>query len=83
MKALTSPDVRALHAIALGDKRLNKPDRMILAEVARTGTARNPAHLAKIAGLKSPAASTARVEKLRNLGYLPADTRPASTKAGL
>lgn len=74
MKPLTSPDVRALHAIARRDRRLNKADRVILAEVARTGHVANPTHLARAAGLKQPADAAKRVEKLRELCYLPAAT---------
>lgn len=85
MNALTGPDVKALHGIALNDRRLDKPARLILAEIARTGRIGNPAHLGTVAGLgkTNAKAVTTRVTKLRALGYLPADTRPASVKAGL
>lgn len=72
MKALTSPEVRALHTIARRDSRLSKADRVILAEIARTGHIGRAEHLAKSAGLKKPADAAARVAKLRNLAYLPA-----------
>jgi hypothetical protein len=74
VNALTSPEVAALHAIAKRDRRLAKPDRVILAEIARTGHVGRPEHLARSAGLKSPADAVNRVAKLRELRYLPAAT---------
>ena len=71
MNALASPDVRTLHAIAKRDRRLNKADRVILAEIARTGHVGKAEHLAKSAGLKSPGDAIKRVSKLRELRYLP------------
>jgi len=72
VKALTSPDVAALHRIAVARKDTDKTDRILLAEAARTGQVDDT--LGKRCGRKNGADVAKRVAKLRTLGYLPAAT---------
>ena len=71
MNALTSSEVAELHRIAAADSRLDKIDRTVLADAARTGVVDVEA-LAKRCGGRKPAEVGKRVAKLRAHGYLPA-----------
>ena len=74
MNALTSAEVLALHNIARRDPRLDRVDRVLLAEVARTGHLGSMDNLAKRCGRKSPGDVARRIGKIRDAGFLPAVT---------
>lgn len=61
MKRLNGADVLKLWRIAKRDKRLGRDDRVLLADIARTGHAPSAKN----------AAAAKRAAKLRELGYLP------------